>query len=283
MSVEPPFRSALIAGLGLIGGSLARDLVARGVKVIGYDRDAETMKSAEGEGIIADRGNPDATDVIILAMPVTQTLWLIENMASKFSAAELVTDVCSTKASVVQAAEKAGLPNFVGTHPMAGDHRSGWSASRCGLFTGARSYICPTRLSHASAITLAEKLWECVGAQPERIDAAAHDREVAWTSHLPHAVSAALATTLATAQITRDRLGPGGRDVTRLAGANPELWTGIALDNSEELATAIDELQSRLSELRKALGDRDRATVQRQFGNARDWFDDRAPKAQRTR
>ena len=274
MSKAPAFRSALVAGLGLVGGSIARDLVARGVKVIGYDRDVETLKSAEAEGIVPDRGSPEATDVIILAMPIAETLWLLDNVASKFTKALLVTDVCSTKASVVNAAEKAGIGSkFVGSHPVAGDHRSGWTASRRGLFKGARTYVCPAPSSDASAIALAEALWKFVGAKPERIEAQTHDREVALISHLPHVVSSALAATLAEANVPRERLGPGGRDVTRLAGADADLWTGIVVDNADAIVPALDAFQRRLERFKKSLYARDSTALRAHFSDSRDWFD----------
>src|SRR5258705_13950838 len=126
---------------------------------------------------------------------------------------------------------------------MTGDHRSGWDASRIGLFRSAPVYLCPTRQSTSDAINTATALWRSLGARPERMSAAQHDSRLAWTSHLPHMVSTALALALAGAGVDRTLLGPGGRDTTRLAGSSPEMWTAIALENASAIAGALQHAE----------------------------------------
>jgi len=131
-----PIERVAIVGLGLIGGSLARALAARDVRVLGYDSMPDSLDAAEGEGIVQQRMGAqlegiETADVVVIAIPVDATLTAITRMAKKLGNARLVMDVASTKQSIVAAAEVAGLGDrFVGAHPLTGSHRSGWRASR---------------------------------------------------------------------------------------------------------------------------------------------------------
>lgn len=253
--------SAAIIGLGLIGGSLARDLAARGVRVFAGDRDDNAVRAAVEQGIAQPLRWDEPLDVVVLAVPVLAAGKLLHDIAAKAHPVRLITDVGSTKRSIMTAAEGQGIgARFVGSHPLAGDHRSGWDASRDGLFQGAPVYLAPTPSTDADALELARELWTMVGGVPEVMDAAEHDRRLAWTSHLPHAASTALARALAEAGIARSDLGRGGRDVTRLAGSSPEIWADILVDNADEVSTALASMATHLSATRDAVvsGDRDR-------------------------
>lgn len=271
-------RVALI-GLGLIGGSLARDLAARGARVLGHDSDPETLEAALHDGAIAEALGPglegiEEADVVVLAVPVAAAPPLLEALRPRLDRARLVTDVGSTKRTIGLAAVRLGLGDrFVGAHPLAGDHRSGWAAGRPGLFRDARVFLCPTPATSAAARTLASTLWTTVGGRPEFVDADEHDRRLAWTSHLPQVTATALGAALAARGIDRAELGPGGRDTTRLAASAPGLWTDIALDNAASLAPAIAALEARLAELRGALEHGDAETVRRFFASGREWAD----------
>lgn len=252
-------RTVGIIGLGLIGGSLARDLAARGIRVHAADRDAGSVGSAVDAEIvdsILDDALAGTTglDALVLAVPVSSAVEIIERRADQLRGIPLITDVCSTKDSISQAAVRAGLgERFVGSHPLAGDHRSGWASSRTGLFRDAPVYVCPAPGTPAAPISGVRALWESVGATVELMDPAAHDRLLAWTSHLPQVTATALARALAGTGIALDRLGPGGRDMTRLAGSSPDVWLPIALDNATHLAPAIAALELELVSLREAL------------------------------
>jgi prephenate dehydrogenase len=274
------FDTAAVIGLGLIGGSIARDLAARGVRVMAYDRDTAAIDSARAEGVIDAAldvkltGQRDA-EVVIVAVPVASLRDVLSAVPS-LRDARLITDVGSTKRTAVAAAESLNLGNrFVGSHPMAGDHRSGWTASRPGLFAGAKVYLCRTRETRDDAFAIARELWAALGACPEEIGADAHDRLVGHASHLPHAASTALATVLADAGISRDMLGPGGRDATRTAGGSVEMWSAIAADNADALLPAIDALTVRLLQLRSAIARGDEAAVRALFESARAWSTER--------
>lgn len=267
-----------ITGLGLIGGSLARDLAARGVMVLGYDPDRDTVRAALDAGVISgtldpDLGGVEAAEVLILAAPVGRAPGILTAAAHRLGELRLITDVGSTKLGIARAAERAGLAHlFVGGHPLAGDHRAGWSASRTGLFQGARVFLSPTPATTPAALSCARGLWSALGARIEEVDAATHDREIAWVSHLPQTASTALALALADAGIGAERLGPGGRDLTRLAGSSPTIWTEIALENTTALAPAIQELERRLQSIRRALETGDEEAIREFFTRGREWY-----------
>jgi prephenate dehydrogenase len=258
-------RSVAVAGLGLIGGSLARDLAARGIRVLGHDRDPAAVDAALAEGVLAaalerDFGGLEDADAFVVAVPVRAAAAVLEAARPRLDTVPLVTDAGSTKRGIAAAAERLGLgARFVGGHPLAGDHLSGWAASRRGLFDGARVYLCPSADASAEARALARELWTIAGGTVVEMEAAEHDRLLAWTSHLPQIASSTLAAALAVQGIARADLGRGGRDVTRLAGSSAEVWTDIALDNADFLLDGIDGLRLRLDAIRDALaaGDRD--------------------------
>jgi prephenate dehydrogenase len=275
------FKSATVVGLGLIGGSIARDLAAKGVRVRGYDADRARLDAAVRDGIVSDPLDIDFdgadADVIILAVPVDQAPTMLRRLARVARSARLVTDVGSTKTSIVAEARVLGLDAcFVGSHPMAGDHRSGWGASRQGLFVDALVYLCPTSSTRTPVVEVAKHFWQWLGATPCLMDADAHDRHVAWTSHLPHLVSMALGLALARAGIEREALGPGGRDTTRLAGSSPEMWTAIAADNRDAIDEALACAEHEVASFRTALRSGDIALMRERFAAAQAWFDGRS-------
>lgn len=284
-----PFRRAAVIGLGLVGGSLARELAAAGVQVSAFDANEEDLRAARAEGIVraalpASFEGVEGAELIALGVPVDATAEVLSRLAPRARAARLIVDVGSTKATVVAAASRLGLgERFVGAHPMAGDHRSGWAASRPGLFTGASVYVCPCPETRAEALALAIELWNAVGAAVVRVDAVDHDRRLAWTSHMPHMTSIALASVFSDAGIAREELGPGGRDVTRLAGSSVSMWTAVARENPEPIAEALHELECRIGALRAAIQSGDADALASILSRARGWFDAAGAAASTTR
>lgn len=279
MSNENPseIRTAAVLGLGLIGGSLARDLSARGVRVLGWDADAASLRAAVAEGVVhhalaGDLRGVGQADAVVLAVPVLAAPDLLRALVPHLDGVRLVTDAGSTKTSIVDAAESLGIgARFVGAHPLAGDHRSGWAASRRGLFQDARVFLARAPSTTAAAMHLASALWTGVGGRPELTDVHRHDVRLAWTSHLPQVVSTALALAIAETGTPRAELGPGGRDVTRLAGSDPALWADILVDNADALASALAKVSVRLSELADGAARGDRDALLRLFADARKW------------
>jgi prephenate dehydrogenase len=278
-AVHSEVRSVAVIGLGLIGGSLARDLAAHGVDVSAYDRSADDLRSAIEAGVVARALRPDLSDigdvdVVVLAVPVDSAIDLLGLAARATPSRTLITDVGSTKAGIVAAATVLGVGDrFIGAHPMAGDHRSGWRASRRGLFVDACVYLCHANESQSDLINFAERFWQSVGGRPYVLRAEEHDRKLAWTSHLPHVMATALGSALAGAGVTREELGPGGRDMTRLAGSSPEMWTAIAQENAVAIDAALAAAEGELARFRAALATGDRQALSSRFATARAWFD----------
>lgn len=292
-----------VVGLGLMGGSLARDLAARGYRVVAADPDAAALADARAHGVISgtfpvggDRGGGGGGDgseeqglaeagLIVVATPVRSALPILRWLAGAAPPRAVLTDVGSTKRSITEAAGAAGLSaRFVGGHPMAGDHRSGWAAAREGLFIGSRVWLCAADDRAADAEALVAAMWTEVGARPLTVDAVEHDEMVAWSSHLPQLLASALGCALDGAGVDRSRLGPGGRDTTRLAGSDPALWTDILMDNADALEPALDALLEELVRLRRHIGGLDDASLRATLEDARRWaggVKDPAPAADR--
>ena len=138
----PDTRVAVI-GLGLMGGSLARALAARGVRVLGYDSNWDHLAAAVREGVVHEEldsglAGLETAEVVLLAVPVSATVSLLSRIAPWVRTARLIMDVASTKRTIIAAAETAGIGAcYVGAHPLTGSHRSGWGASRASGFRGS--------------------------------------------------------------------------------------------------------------------------------------------------
>ena len=267
-----------VLGLGLIGGSIARALAVRGETVLGYDRSPDVLLRAIEAGIVTydiadDLGGLDEADTVVLAVPVNEAPALLRRAAPRMNHAMLITDAGSTKRSICAAAQQLGLGSrFVGSHPYAGDHRSGWDAGRADLFVNATVFVCTLPETTAETLERAHDLWSGIRAVVQEIGIEEHDRRLAWTSHLPQFVATLAAAVLDKQEIGRSALGSGGRDITRLAGSSAELWSAIALDNADNLSQALSSLQTELAGLQSALALRDERTIHELLGRAYRWF-----------
>jgi prephenate dehydrogenase len=275
--VTGEIRTVAIVGLGLIGGSLARDLAAAGVRVLAHDRDLGAVEDAMRAGVVAealpeDMAGIEAADALVIALPVDAVAPWLGSHAPRISRIPLIMDTGSTKTSIVAAAERVGIGRcFVGAHPLAGDHRSGWGASRQGLFADAPVYLSPTVGTGPDALGRARRLWEMVGARIVEMDAGEHDRRLAWTSHLPQAVSTVLARVLAEAGISPGELGTGGAGMVRLAESSPEMWSGIFQENAADVGAALTKMEVALGALRDSVVRGDRAALREGLAAAREW------------
>lgn len=260
---------------------MARDLAAHGVEVSAYDANPSELATAMRDGVvrraldISLAGVRDV-DLIVIAVPVDRALDVLRMIAPHVRSGTLVTDVGSTKGKIALLARELGMQStFIGSHPMAGDHRSGWSASRAGLFESAPVYLCPIPDGDASLLERVERLWSGIGARTMEMDAIAHDERLAWTSHMPHMIAFVLGLTLGEGGVLREHLGPGGRDMTRIAGSSPDMWTAIAVDNSAAIDASLAVAERELARLRSSLARRDASALHAQFSEARAWFHQR--------
>lgn len=255
------FRRAAVVGVGLMGGSLGLALKRRGLagEVVGVSRRQQTLDRAVELGAV-DRGGRDLSlvggaDLVVLAAPVRIILGHLGLLAGHLSPGALVTDLGSTKREIVQAAQRHGLENFVGGHPMAGSHRSGVEAARAELYQRAVWAITPTENTPAAAVEKLTGLVKALGARPLVISPDQHDRLVALVSHLPHLASVALVNLAGKAAAEQPALkslaATGFRDMTRLAGGQAELWRDVSLSNADYLCDCLDRLAAELAGLRE--------------------------------
>ncbi len=255
----------LVIGLGMIGGSVAAAARASTcfTAVRGYDSDPEVVRLAlrldlvEGAG--RDLGGElEAADVVVLATPVLQILELLPLVGERVAPGALVTDVGSTKRSVVIA--MGSLPRGVGAvggHPMAGGTGAGPRAASAGLFRGANWALVPAPQTDEATLARAESFVRGVGAEPVRVEAETHDRVVAVTSHLPALLAVGLVEEAAKLRrsVAPDAFlaGPGFGSASRLAGANAVMVSQMLADNSDNVGRAVDGLVEALGELRQSL------------------------------
>jgi prephenate dehydrogenase len=243
-----------VVGLGLVGGSLARALTSAGYSVVGVDRPGvlRRVRRARAAARTADdlERAVAVADVVVLAATPAANLRLLRRLARAAPDA-VITDVGSVKGPIVRAAASLGLRRFVGGHPMAGSERSGFAASRAGLFRGRAWVLTPVRAGAADLAVL-RRLARAVGARPMTMTPEQHDRAVAFLSHVPQLLAWALRDAARGDRVTAQWLrmaGPGFRDMTRLARSPRRLWREILDQNRREVARA-------LAAVRRALGRR---------------------------
>jgi prephenate dehydrogenase len=204
-------------------------------------------------------------ELVVLAVPPGAAMDLMEPLSSRLESGALLTDVCSVKAPVVERAVTLGLGDrFAGAHPLAGTHGSGFGSALPDRFRGCVVYICEsgTPEGHRVAQSISG-FWEhTLEAVPVRIDARAHDRQLAWTSHLPQAVAYALAKTLADQGLGGVSFGSGAKDSTRIAASSPSIWLDIFLYNQEAVSHALQRTEESISELRRTLESGDVARLE---------------------
>ncbi|HUL49473.1 MAG TPA: prephenate dehydrogenase/arogenate dehydrogenase family protein [Gemmatimonadales bacterium] len=266
-----------VIGLGAIGGSLARQAKEAGVsRVIGWSPDPSERAAALRAGALDDASGSAATvaalaELLVLAAPPAANLSLLDTLHAVVPPQAFITDVGSVKRAIVARAETLGFERFAGSHPLAGTHARGFGASRADLFRGAVVYVTPTAQG-ATAAKFVTQFWEQVcGARTVTVSAAAHDAEIALTSHLPQVVASLLGGYLAAHTTSRTPLGPGARDTTRLAASEPALWTEILLMNRDEVVPLLRALEEPLADLARALEQGDAARVLEWFRTAAEW------------
>ena len=253
----PVVGSVLIVGSGLIGASIGLALRERGVDVWLEDADPAVVAVAIERG--AGRpGPPDRDpDLVIVAVPPASAAAVIDASLRLYVHAT-VSDVASTKARLQQQVESLSPDSgrFVPGHPLAGREVSGPAAARADLFTDRVWALTPGPSTEPGRTAQVAALVESLGAVVVTTTPEEHDRAVALTSHTPQVVSSLVAAGLGTLGSAEVRLsGQGLRDMTRLAGSDPDLWTEILTSNAEPVSVALDGLIERLAVVRDGLRD----------------------------
>jgi prephenate dehydrogenase len=265
-----------ILGVGLIGGSIGLALRTRRAasEVIGVGRDGGSLAEAVKRGAI-DRGTIDlheglqAAEVVVVCTPVNRVAEDVRRCAEAAGPDVLITDAGSSKRQIVEVLERQPrcASVFVGAHPIAGSERRGVAHARPDLFDGRPCVLTPTSRTPADRLRRAGRFWASLGCRILEMGPAEHDEVLAYTSHLPHALSSALAGTVPVDWLP---LAAGAyRDGTRVAAADTGLWTAIFRDNRGPLLKALDSLRERLAGFQYALMTDDEEAIRRWWDEAR--------------
>jgi prephenate dehydrogenase len=270
-----PLRRLAIVGTGLIGASIGLAAKRAGVEhVSGYDADPEAL------AVAAERGAVDAAAGSVvaavedaeLAVVATPVATLGAHVGTVLEAADgaTVTDVGSTKGRLLT--HVADRARYIGGHPVCGSEARGPGHASAELFEGATWFLTPVAETEPERYRELHGFVASLGAVPVAIDPAAHDRLLALTSHLPHALANVVLNHAGSLRVHgHEPLAAAGgslRDMTRVAGANPRIWIDIFLDNAEELRAALAEHRRRVEELEHALASGDAGWLARWIGEA---------------
>ena len=263
------FNAVGIVGIGLIGGSLAKDIRTCGLarRILGWNRTRAHAERALELGLVDEVADEiesvlEQCDLVVLAMPVNVLAERLPRFLDKARPGQIFIDVGSTKQALVDAVKDH--PNraaFVACHPMAGTERSGPDAAIDNLFRNRFTLLIDSQQSAPEAVDKVSKLWKSVGAVLATMTAEEHDRTAALLSHMPHVLAYALARTIKEAernQALNARFAGGGlASMTRIAHSPISMWQPIFKQNKAYLLSAIDVFEKHLQAFRKAIAEED--------------------------
>lgn len=284
-----------IVGLGLIGGSMAIDLRRRGFasEILGVEAEPVNASAALNIGLadeIVDLEQCiDRSDIVVLSVPVGTAVKMLPMVLDRFAETrpgldpadvssgvrckKIVIDVCSTKASLVEAVRNhPARRRYVATHPMAGTEYSGPWAAQPGLFDGRACIICNGDDSDRDAVEAIEALYDCLNMRLTSMDASAHDVHTAYVSHISHITSFALALTVLDKEKDEKHifdLASGGFSSTvRLAKSNADMWVPILSQNRDNVLKVMDTYIEKMNEFCDAISSGDEKRIRELIGEA---------------
>lgn len=263
------WKRATVIGCGLIGASFALALRRTGAceRIAGWDVCADVLDEARRRAIIDEvdpsfaRGEVSSSELVYLAVPVGEIIRFLREHGRQVRRGAIVADAGSIKVAICRAA-RAHLPKdrlFIGGHPVAGSHLRGLERATADLFAGAGYVLVREEQETAEydrAFSSFGALIERMGARLQVMTADEHDRALAYTSHLPQLLASALAATVEehpAADRLLDLVGPGYRDMTRLAASSWTIWQDIFSTNASNIVEALDDLITKLDAVRSEL------------------------------
>ncbi len=271
-----------VVGVGLIGGSLVRDLRRQGVcaRFVGASRHEENLRRAAELGVIdsyhTDVGAAvEGCDMVVVAVPLGAMREVFAAMRGRLADGAIVTDVGSAKAGVIGDARDVfgEVPaRLVPAHPIAGTEHSGVEASVEGLYRGRPVIVTPTETTDREATAVVRAMWETVGAEVVEMEPVHHDEVLAATSHLPHMLAYTLVDALGRMEAHREifRYAAGGfRDFTRIASSDPQMWHDICIANRDALAATLERFTDELAGAAAAIRAGDSETLKALFVRAK--------------
>ena len=241
-----PFRNIGIAGIGLIGGSFAKSFACKDINIFGYDLGEDVLVQAVESNIFQgvtnefDRFINFPLDLIYICLPVKSAIQFI-NKLGKINYKKPVTDACSTKGTIIKAAEENNLL-FCGGHPIKGKEKSGFINADDNLYDGAKHIL--VSIGNKELDNKLEQLHLLINMDVRKMSAYEHDEIFANVSHLPHLISFCLMDTVLTQN--KDALsyaGGGFRDFTRIAASDAQMWSDIFFDNEKALIECVENLE----------------------------------------
>jgi len=259
-----PFQTIGIVGCGLIGCSIAAGLKSRRFpgRIVGCGRPGPNLDAALDRKLI-DSGEADLTkaaeacDLIVICTPVDRIVDDVRTAAQASRTGTLITDVGSVKQSICGSlGDIASGVTFIGSHPIAGSEKQGCRHADGDLFEQRVCVVTPSATTPPAELSRLTAFWQALGMSVVEMSPAAHDRVLAQTSHVPHAVAAALAASL---DLENRSLTAGGfQDTTRIAAGDPQLWSAILLANAGEVTAGLRAVSAHLLELLGAIEARDK-------------------------
>ncbi len=250
------FNKAVIIGTGLIGASLGLDLKKRHLvsQITGLSRHQSNARLAKKSGAIdyvaSSLDAVNDADLIILATPVDSILEIAFKISGRIKKECIVIDVGSTKQQIVSKIDRV-IPNFVGCHPLSGSEKRGVANLAAGIFNNSICIITPTVKTDKKVLSKISLLWRKLGSKIIILSPEKHDRILAFTSHLPHAVAFSLIGSIPDKFLS---LSSGGlKDTTRISASDANLWSEVFLSNRRNILTCLLAFQTRLSVLKLAL------------------------------
>lgn len=276
--VHGRFERLALIGVGLIGGSLARDLRAlnRVGEIVGCSRTIETLAKARKLGVI-DRGERDpeiavqGADLIVVAVPMGVAVEVTRKILPNCSPGALLTDVGSVKSPYVRTVEN-WVPEgvlFIGGHPIAGTEYSGVDASFTGLFRNSRCVLTPTERTSSEAIESCKALWEWVGGRVFQMEPERHDDILGAVSHVPHILAYAAMNALPD-EALEDYSGGGFRDFSRIASSDSIMWRDICLSNQTAILRWISRYEDALAEIKDLISQGEETRLEAVFRSAKE-------------
>ncbi len=251
--------SAVIIGLGLIGGSLALELKKRlHWRIIGVDSNPLHAQKALDLGVIDEIGTLEAvknTGTVIIAVPVNYAPQLTSEVLDRVNKEALVFDVGSTKENICKNVVKhSKRVNFVAVHPIAGTEFSGPEAAVYNLFDGKVNIICDRELSSNESIDKTLAIFNALNMRTIFMGSMEHDKHIAYVSHLSHISSFMLGKTVLEIEKDEknifDMAGSGFESTVRLAKSSPQMWSPIFVENKKNVLTSLDEFIKNLNQFR---------------------------------
>ena len=270
-------KSVVIIGLGLMGGSVAKALKNKNPNIFieAFDHNESALDLALDVGIIDQKlsnleqiNNLDqnSVDIIIIAVPVIESLQVYDAIKSLFNSNITITDTASAKLLISNYLEDnySSPANIILSHPMAGSHNTGVGYADEAMFNNKKVLITELNNTNQASEQKVSDLWKGLGAEVHKIDAKKHDEIMSYASHLPHVISYAVLSSIMTnpnKNITTFSAG-GLKDFVRIGGSDPKMWTDIFLSNKDSIVQAIDAYKDSLDNLKELFNDGDEKALQ---------------------